>query len=64
MSTVTGHWEVHYEPCLYWAQCGGVFVYADTIEGLFAEMVATTAVLKGWDESDRRETVQDAWRQR
>jgi len=35
-----------------------------TIEGLFAEMVATTAVLKGWDESDRRETVQDAWRQR
>lgn len=55
---------MHYEPCLYWAQCGGVFVYAGTIEGLFAEMVAVAAVLKEWDESDRRETVQDAWRQR
>lgn len=41
---------MHYEPCLYWAQCGGVFVYADTIEDLFTEMVAVAAVLKEWEE--------------
>lgn len=43
---MTGHWEVHYEPYLWWAQNDGVFVCADSVQELIAEMVSVAAWLK------------------
>lgn len=44
------HWEVTYEPNLWWAWNDGVCVMADTPQELLAEMVAVAAFVDDWDD--------------